>query len=117
MRSDNRAPNQLRETTITPHFLPHAEGSVLIEYRGGQRIGGLLFAVLVLIAITSLGNGKALFSADNGVTNGRGHITGKKEMPANITQKLAEREVAAAVAAEHPHHVSVCCGTEEHQER
>jgi ribonuclease PH len=31
MRSDNRAPNQLRETTITPHFLPHAEGSVLIE--------------------------------------------------------------------------------------
>jgi ribonuclease PH len=31
MRSDNRAPNQLRETTITPHFLSHAEGSVLIE--------------------------------------------------------------------------------------
>jgi ribonuclease PH len=31
MRSDNRAPNTLRETTITPHFLPHAEGSVLIE--------------------------------------------------------------------------------------
>lgn len=31
MRSDNRAPNELRETTITPHYLPHAEGSVLIE--------------------------------------------------------------------------------------
>jgi ribonuclease PH len=31
MRSDNRVPNQLRETTITPHYLPHAEGSVLIE--------------------------------------------------------------------------------------
>ena len=31
MRSDNRAPNQMRETTITPHYLPHAEGSVLIE--------------------------------------------------------------------------------------
>ena len=31
MRSDKRAPNQLRETTITPHYLPHAEGSVLIE--------------------------------------------------------------------------------------
>src|ERR1700741_4088655 len=31
MRSDARAPNQLRETTITPNFLPHAEGSVLIE--------------------------------------------------------------------------------------
>ena len=31
MRSDNRAPNQMRETIITPHYLPHAEGSVLIE--------------------------------------------------------------------------------------
>jgi ribonuclease PH len=31
MRSDNRAPNQLRDTTITPHYLMHAEGSVLIE--------------------------------------------------------------------------------------
>jgi len=31
MRSDNRAPNQLRDTIITPHFMPHAEGSVLIE--------------------------------------------------------------------------------------
>ena len=31
MRSDNRAPNQLRETIITPDYLPHAEGSVLIE--------------------------------------------------------------------------------------
>jgi ribonuclease PH len=31
MRSDSRTPNQLRDTTITPNFLPHAEGSVLIE--------------------------------------------------------------------------------------
>jgi ribonuclease PH len=31
MRSDQRAPNQLRTTTITPNFLMHAEGSVLIE--------------------------------------------------------------------------------------
>src|SRR6478609_8174524 len=31
MRSDNRAPNQLRETPITSHYMPHAEGSVLIE--------------------------------------------------------------------------------------
>jgi ribonuclease PH len=31
MRSDNRAPNELRDTNITPHYLPHAEGSVLIE--------------------------------------------------------------------------------------
>jgi ribonuclease PH len=31
MRSDSRLPNVLRDTTITPDFLPHAEGSVLIE--------------------------------------------------------------------------------------
>jgi ribonuclease PH len=31
MRSDSRAHDQLRETTIVPHYLAHAEGSVLIE--------------------------------------------------------------------------------------
>src|SRR6185503_10353493 len=31
MRSDLRAPNQLRTTAITPNYLMHAEGSVLIE--------------------------------------------------------------------------------------
>ena len=31
MRSDHRPANQLRETTLTPHYLVHAEGSVLIE--------------------------------------------------------------------------------------
>jgi ribonuclease PH len=31
MRSDNRPPNTLRETTLTPNFLEHAEGSVFIE--------------------------------------------------------------------------------------
>ena len=31
MRSDQRAPNQLRDTIITPNYLPHAEGSVFIE--------------------------------------------------------------------------------------
>jgi len=31
MRTDTRAPNQLRETTFTPDFLEQAEGSVLIQ--------------------------------------------------------------------------------------
>src|SRR6059058_1480254 len=31
MRSDNRPANQLRDTTITPDYLIHAEGSVLIS--------------------------------------------------------------------------------------
>jgi hypothetical protein len=30
MRTDSRPPDELRETTITPHYIPHAEGSVLI---------------------------------------------------------------------------------------
>jgi ribonuclease PH len=31
MRSDQRPPHQLRDTTLTPNYLPHAEGSVFIE--------------------------------------------------------------------------------------
>jgi ribonuclease PH len=31
MRPNDRAPHELRPTTITPHYLLHAEGSVLIE--------------------------------------------------------------------------------------
>ena len=31
MRSDHRPANELRATTLTPHYLPHAEGSVFIE--------------------------------------------------------------------------------------
>ncbi len=31
MRSDSRPPNQLRDTILTPNYLPHAEGSVFIE--------------------------------------------------------------------------------------
>jgi ribonuclease PH len=31
MRTDKRAPNQLRDTTLTSNYLPHAEGSVFIE--------------------------------------------------------------------------------------
>jgi ribonuclease PH len=31
MRSDNRPANHLRDTTLTPNYLPHAEGSVFIE--------------------------------------------------------------------------------------
>jgi ribonuclease PH len=31
MRTDQRAPDELRNTVITPDYLPHAEGSVLVE--------------------------------------------------------------------------------------
>ncbi|MFQ5817376.1 MAG: ribonuclease PH [Terriglobia bacterium] len=37
MRADGRAPDQLRPVKLTPDFLPHAEGSVLIEM-GATRV-------------------------------------------------------------------------------
>jgi ribonuclease PH len=37
LRTDNRAPNELRVVKITPNFLPHAEGSALIEM-GNTRV-------------------------------------------------------------------------------
>src|SRR5512144_1648467 len=37
MRSDHRPAHHLRDTTITPDYLPHAEGSVLIQ-AGNTRV-------------------------------------------------------------------------------
>src|ERR1043165_5607283 len=37
VRTDNRAPNELRPVKITPDFLAHAEGSALIEM-GNTRV-------------------------------------------------------------------------------
>jgi ribonuclease PH len=37
MRTDARTANQLRQTTLTPNYLPHAEGSVFIE-AGNTRV-------------------------------------------------------------------------------
>jgi MoaA/NifB/PqqE/SkfB family radical SAM enzyme len=50
-------------------------------------------------------------NAYNGVTTGRGHLTGmRNSVQANIQQTLAEREVAAAVAATtHGNDNSGCC--------
>src|SRR5213083_473302 len=31
MRSDQRLPHELRPTTLTPHYMPNAEGSIFIE--------------------------------------------------------------------------------------
>lgn len=49
--------------------------------------------------------------AYNGVTSGRGHLTGQRDsVQQNIQQVLAEREVSAAVAAEtHGHGHDGCC--------
>ena len=48
--------------------------------------------------------------AYNGVTTGRGHLTGKRDaVPANVQQTLAEREVAAALSASNGNANNGCC--------
>ena len=39
VRPDGRQPDQLRSVRITPKYLPHAEGSALIEL-GNTTVGG-----------------------------------------------------------------------------
>jgi len=47
--------------------------------------------------------------AYNGVTSGRGHLTGKRDAAtANVLQVIADRELAAVVAAERGNHVMGC---------
>jgi MoaA/NifB/PqqE/SkfB family radical SAM enzyme len=51
--------------------------------------------------------------AYNGVTTGRGHLTGKRaSVQANIAQVIAEREIAAAAAAKNGNNGHGCCGSE-----
>jgi hypothetical protein len=51
--------------------------------------------------------------AYNGVTTGRGHLTGKRDsVQPNVVQVIAEREVAAAVAARSGGNSNGCCSSE-----
>ena len=43
------ATNYLRDWRQAWRIPPKSEGTIVVEYRGGQRLGGLLFALLVLI--------------------------------------------------------------------
>jgi ribonuclease PH len=80
MRSDQRSPNQLRDTTITPHYLIHAEGSVLIQ----------------------AGNTKVICTAsvEDRVPNflrntGKGWVTAEYGMLPRATSTRTQREAAA----------------------
>ncbi len=80
MRSDNRTADQLRPTSITPDFLPHAEGSVLIE-AGRTRV----------ICTASLEDRVPPFLRNSG----KGWVTAEYGMLPRATNTRMPREAAA----------------------
>src|SRR5690242_13776554 len=80
MRSDQREPNQLRETKITPDYLVHAEGSVLIE-AGRTRV----------ICTASVEDRVPQFLRNSG----KGWVTAEYGMLPRATTTRTQREAAA----------------------
>jgi ribonuclease PH len=80
MRSDNRPANQLRETTITPDYLMHAEGSVLI-IAGNTRV----------ICTASVEDRVPGFLRNTG----RGWVTAEYGMLPRATSTRMQREASA----------------------
>ena len=77
MRSDGRAPDDLRPVRITPDFITHAEGSVLIE-AGRTRV----------IATASVDDGVPSFLKGSG----KGWVTGEYGMLPRATEDRTVRE-------------------------
>jgi ribonuclease PH len=80
MRSDKRPANELRATTITPNYLMHAEGSVLIE-SGNTRV----------ICTASVEDRVPQFLRGSG----RGWVTAEYGMLPRSTSTRTQREAAA----------------------
>src|SRR5262244_4471865 len=80
MRSDNRPSDQLRPITITPHYLEHAEGSVLVE-AGRTRV----------ICTASVEDRVPPFRRNTG----KGWVTAEYGMLPRATTTRMQREAAA----------------------
>ncbi len=80
MRSDERSAQQLRPTTITPNFLMHAEGSVLIE-TGSTRV----------ICAASVEDRVPQFLRNTG----KGWVTAEYGMLPRATSTRTQREASA----------------------
>jgi ribonuclease PH len=80
MRSDERSARQLRPTTITPNFLMHAEGSVLIE-TGSTRV----------ICTASVEDRVPQFLRNTG----KGWVTAEYGMLPRATSTRTQREASA----------------------
>jgi len=79
-RTDGRSPSQPRQTTITPNYLPHAEGSVLIEV-GRTRV----------ICTASLEDRVPPFLRNTG----KGWVTAEYGMLPRATSTRTQREASA----------------------
>jgi ribonuclease PH len=79
LRADGRAPNDLRPVKITPDFITHAEGSVLIE-AGRTRV----------IATATVDDGVPSFLKGTG----KGWVTGEYGMLPRSTEERTPRESA-----------------------
>ena len=80
MRSDERAHDQLRETTLTPNYLMHAEGSVLIQ-AGNTKV----------ICAASVEDRVPQFLRNTG----KGWVTAEYGMLPRATSTRTQREAAA----------------------
>ena len=79
MRTDGRAPNQMRPVKLTPDFIPTAEGSVLIEV-GQTRV----------ICTATVADGVPTFMKGSG----KGWVTGEYGMLPRATEERTARESA-----------------------
>lgn len=79
MRTDGRAPNQMRLVKLTPDFIPTAEGSVLIEV-GQTRV----------ICTATVADGVPTFLKGSG----KGWVTGEYGMLPRATEERTPRESA-----------------------
>jgi len=79
LRTDGRAPNQMRPVKLTPDFIPTAEGSVLIEV-GQTRV----------ICTATVADGVPTFMKGSG----KGWVTGEYGMLPRATEERTARESA-----------------------
>ena len=80
MRSDQRPSKQLRDTTLTPNYLMHAEGSVLIQ-AGNTKV----------ICTASVEDRVPNFMRNSG----KGWVTAEYGMLPRATSTRTQREAAA----------------------
>jgi ribonuclease PH len=95
MRSDQRPANQLRDTTITPNYLLHAEGSVLIE-AGRTKV----------ICAASIEDRVPQFLRNSG----KGWVTAEYGMLPRATNTRMQREASAGKVGGRTHEIQRLIG-------
>ena len=95
VRTDNRAPDDLRSVLITPGYLPYAEGSVLIEM-GNTRV----------VCAASLEDRVPPFLRNSG----QGWLTAEYAMLPRATQTRTAREIGRGGASGRTHEIQRLIG-------